>query len=308
MCSGRSARSISAMRRRRRRPPDHAVVVEHGLAVGGEPHVALQPGRPEAHGEAEGLEGVLGGVGPGAPVGEADRGVGARGGGARPQHAASGPGRHGRHAGSGPASAEGGRRNGSNDPGRVLKDTPGGTTTSAGEGPRCEGAGDMATIRATCTGCGDVELGDGRRPGSGRSHEPPGHVLVRLPALRHGRRQAGPAPHRRPAAGLRCRVRHGATGSDLGPGIGRRETPLARERHRRLRRPPRTTTSRLWEAFEAADSHMPEACRRARARHRRPVASPRTAGQRRVKSRLASRPRRRAGPSCGSGCAHLANI
>ena len=72
MWSGRSARAISAIGRRRRRPPDDTVVVEHGVAVGGDPHVALEAGGAEAHGQAEGVERVLRGVGPGPTVGEAD--------------------------------------------------------------------------------------------------------------------------------------------------------------------------------------------------------------------------------------------
>ena len=55
-------------------PP--AVVVEHGHAVGGEPHVALEPGGAQPEAELEGLDGVLGGVGPCATVRERDRGAG----------------------------------------------------------------------------------------------------------------------------------------------------------------------------------------------------------------------------------------
>ena len=62
----------AAIGRRRSRPADDAVVVEHRLAVGGEPDVALEAGRAQPQGQRERLEGVLGGVGPGAPVGEAD--------------------------------------------------------------------------------------------------------------------------------------------------------------------------------------------------------------------------------------------
>ena len=40
-------------------PSHHAVVVEHGHPVGGEPDIALEPRRPEPEGEGEGLEGVL---------------------------------------------------------------------------------------------------------------------------------------------------------------------------------------------------------------------------------------------------------
>ena len=60
--------------RRLRRPSrDDAVVVEHRDAVGGQPDVALQPGRAEAEAERERLERVLAGVGAGPPVGEGDR-------------------------------------------------------------------------------------------------------------------------------------------------------------------------------------------------------------------------------------------
>src|ERR687898_44480 len=40
-------------------PADEAVMVEDGLAVGGEPDVALEPGGAQPQGEGEGLEGVL---------------------------------------------------------------------------------------------------------------------------------------------------------------------------------------------------------------------------------------------------------
>ena len=53
--------------------PDDAVVVEHGVAVGGEPHVALEARGAQAHGQAEGVEGVLRCVSAGPAVGEADR-------------------------------------------------------------------------------------------------------------------------------------------------------------------------------------------------------------------------------------------
>ena len=52
--------------------PGHAVVVEDGHTVGGDPHVALEPGGAQPASQREGLEGVLGGVGPGAAVGETD--------------------------------------------------------------------------------------------------------------------------------------------------------------------------------------------------------------------------------------------
>src|SRR5690606_28791293 len=54
-------------------------VVEDGLAVSAQPHVALQPGGSEAKRQPERLEGVLLGMGPGATVGEADRGLAQRG-------------------------------------------------------------------------------------------------------------------------------------------------------------------------------------------------------------------------------------
>ena len=57
-------------------PADDAVVVEDRLAVGGEPHVALEAGGAQAQGERERLERVLGGVGPGAAVGETRSGAG----------------------------------------------------------------------------------------------------------------------------------------------------------------------------------------------------------------------------------------
>ena len=56
----------------------HAVVVEHGLAVPGEPHVALEPRRAQPNGQDKGFQRVLGGVGPGSPVGEPDRGASQR--------------------------------------------------------------------------------------------------------------------------------------------------------------------------------------------------------------------------------------
>ncbi len=49
------------------------VVVEHRHPVGGQPDIALQPAGTELEGQAEGFEGVLGGVGAGTPMGEDDR-------------------------------------------------------------------------------------------------------------------------------------------------------------------------------------------------------------------------------------------
>ena len=51
---------------------DDAVVVEHRLAVGGQPDVALETGRTEPQAEGERLERVLPGVCPGTPMGEGD--------------------------------------------------------------------------------------------------------------------------------------------------------------------------------------------------------------------------------------------
>ena len=53
-------------------PAHDAVVVEHGVPVAGEPHVALDAARAEADGQAERIEGVLGRVGPRSSVGEPD--------------------------------------------------------------------------------------------------------------------------------------------------------------------------------------------------------------------------------------------
>ncbi len=54
---------------------DDAVVIEHCDAVGGEPDIALEPGRSEAQRQLERLQGVLGSVSAGAPMGERDRGI-----------------------------------------------------------------------------------------------------------------------------------------------------------------------------------------------------------------------------------------
>ena len=70
MCAGQVGPVDGRDRRACGRAPDDPVVVEHGLAVGGEPDVALQAGGAEPEGEGEGLDRVLRGVGPGAPVGE----------------------------------------------------------------------------------------------------------------------------------------------------------------------------------------------------------------------------------------------
>ena len=69
---GRSSRVRSAMRRLRI-AADHAVVIEHGDPVTGEPHVALEPTGPHLERQLEGFDRVLGGVGSGASVGERDR-------------------------------------------------------------------------------------------------------------------------------------------------------------------------------------------------------------------------------------------
>ena len=52
-----------------------AVVVEHRHAVPGDPHITLETGGAETQREREGLQGVLRGVRPRAPVGEEDRGI-----------------------------------------------------------------------------------------------------------------------------------------------------------------------------------------------------------------------------------------
>jgi hypothetical protein len=54
-------------------PAHEAVVVEHRLAVSGEPHVALQARGAQPDGQREGLQRVLRGVGSGPTVGEPDR-------------------------------------------------------------------------------------------------------------------------------------------------------------------------------------------------------------------------------------------
>lgn len=52
---------------------NHSIVVEHGNAVGGTPHVALESCGAEASREREGLEGVLGRMSPRAAMREGDR-------------------------------------------------------------------------------------------------------------------------------------------------------------------------------------------------------------------------------------------
>ena len=73
MCAG----SVDAAQRADRAAADrrrtHAVVVEHRHAVGGEPHVTLQPVGPEAQGQLERLQRVLRGVGARPAVAERDR-------------------------------------------------------------------------------------------------------------------------------------------------------------------------------------------------------------------------------------------
>ena len=73
MCGGRSARTDRPDRPPPPADPHHAVVVEHGDAVGGQPDVALETGRAETKAQREGIERVLGGMGASAPVGERDR-------------------------------------------------------------------------------------------------------------------------------------------------------------------------------------------------------------------------------------------
>lgn len=48
-------------------------MVENGNPVGAQPDVALEAGRPQTQGQAEGDEAVVVGVGPTSPVGERDR-------------------------------------------------------------------------------------------------------------------------------------------------------------------------------------------------------------------------------------------
>lgn len=54
------------------RAANHTIVIEHGLAVGGDPDVALESGGAESEGEEERLDGVLGGVSARTTVGERD--------------------------------------------------------------------------------------------------------------------------------------------------------------------------------------------------------------------------------------------
>ena len=51
---------------------DHAVVIEHRVAVRSEPHIGFEPRCSEPSGQLKGFEGVLRGMGTGTPVGEAD--------------------------------------------------------------------------------------------------------------------------------------------------------------------------------------------------------------------------------------------
>ena len=53
--------------------PHHAVVIEHGNAIGGQPHVALEAVRAETKCQLKGIDRVLAGVRSGAPMGERDR-------------------------------------------------------------------------------------------------------------------------------------------------------------------------------------------------------------------------------------------
>ena len=65
---------------RAQRPGDHhAVVIEHGLPVVGEPHIALQTGPPQAQRELKSFKRVLGRVGFGTAMSEADRSLAKRG-------------------------------------------------------------------------------------------------------------------------------------------------------------------------------------------------------------------------------------
>ena len=53
--------------------PGDAVMIEHRHTIGGQPDVALEPGRPEAQRELERLDRVLRCMGTRAPMGESDR-------------------------------------------------------------------------------------------------------------------------------------------------------------------------------------------------------------------------------------------
>ena len=55
--------------------PDDAVMVEHGDPVGGDPDIALDAGRSEASGQREGVDRVVRGMGPSAPVSEGEGGI-----------------------------------------------------------------------------------------------------------------------------------------------------------------------------------------------------------------------------------------
>ncbi len=52
--------------------PRHAVVIEDGNAVGGQPHVALEPGCAETKCQLKGRDRVLAGVRAGTSMGERD--------------------------------------------------------------------------------------------------------------------------------------------------------------------------------------------------------------------------------------------
>ena len=60
-------------------PPHHPVVVEDRDSVSSQPQVGLEAGRPEPEGQRERVERVVGCVGPGATVGEADGWIDQRG-------------------------------------------------------------------------------------------------------------------------------------------------------------------------------------------------------------------------------------
>ena len=52
--------------------PHHAVVIEDGNAIGGQPHVALEAVGAETKCQLKGIDRVLPGVCPGTPMGERD--------------------------------------------------------------------------------------------------------------------------------------------------------------------------------------------------------------------------------------------
>ena len=182
-------RGVSAIGRRRRPLPDDAVVVEHRLAVGGEPHVALEAGGAEANGQRKASRVFSGALRPGAPVGEADRGAGA----------ARGAGWARR-----PIVAERLKRQGG---GADIK-PPGAKRSWAGHrraGRHGDGdQGELSRLRR--------RRADDRRPrGAGLHPGRPGQLRVPLPELPDVRGQAGRAPHRRDAGGLGRAARRVAT-------------------------------------------------------------------------------------------------